>query len=282
MKNRYSNKDFSKNNLPNNRFNLYKDILKNRLSLLFSIGLIVLLFSIPLLLVSIFKKIALINVLNLDISDADKYREFFATNNTFNLLYTLGFIILGVGLSGIYQVVRRLVYGDNIIFKLDFKNGVKSNIKIFLFIFTLIGFINFGFQFIIYYLTDLSRVSYQISIIVIIVLIGILIPIIPILLTSSTIYSLPLYGHIKNSFLLSYRKWYFSFPIGLLNIGLAFLSLIPNDTVYYLFITFMPLVFSPFIILLNVIYSDSLFDEYINKDNFKEIYRKGLSDYASN
>ena len=81
---------------------------------------------------------------------------------------------------------------------------------------------------------------------------------------------------------MSCPKWYFAFPIGLINVGLAFLSLIPNDIAYYLIITFMPLVVSPFIILLNVIFSDSLFDEYINKDNFKEIYRKGLSDYARN
>jgi len=264
-----------KKKLPTTRVLLFFDIIKNRLSLLFSVGLIILLFSIPFIVLSVYYNRYIASI-SLELSDEQIYSTIFTVLNIKNLLFIPASIVLSLALSGVYQIMRRLVFGEGVIIKSDFKKGIKENFYTFMICAIILSILNFIIQYLLF-LNVKSDTGYIIALAIIIALIIIVVPVILLVMNQTTIYNLKLSYKFKNGFLLSFRKFYFTYPLGLLNIGLVLLFLIPNNIVYLCLIGLLPLVVSPFIILLNILVNDSILDEFINKEHFPEIYKKGFN-----
>ena len=268
-----------KNKLPTSRIQLFFDIIKHRFSLLLSIGLSILLFSIPLIILNIWYN-QYISVIDANLSDETIYNMLFTALNIKNLLSIIALAILSIGLSGIYQIIRRLVWGEGIIFFSDFKKGIKENVYTFLVLSLIISLLNFFLQYLIY-LNVQNSFNYKLALGIIIGIIIMIVPIILLVMNQSTIYNLKLSYRFKNGFLLSFRQFYITYPLGILNIGIVLLFYLPSPIFYLVLLIIAPLIIAPFIILINVMVNDSIIDEFINKEHFPEIYHKGFN-YENN
>ena len=267
MKKQTAKKEFTSNDMPHNRLEVFFDILKNRLSTLLLLGFIIFIFSLPLILIDYLTNITLNNIGSHD----TEYFDVQLIIHSQNLLYILGFIILGIGLSGVFKIIRLLIWQEGIIFWADFKDGIKSNCKDFIITALIIGIFNFLFHYI-YYDKELNQYAF----LAIVVAIIFFLPTIIFTLGQTVIYNLNYLAKTKNSFLLAWRVWYTSVPVALLNGGVIFLLLIPNPTTYLILLITLPIIIAPLLILFNTLYTDTQFDNYINKGNFDEIIDKGI------
>ena len=273
MKKKVSKKEFTINEMPHNRPQVFFDIVKNRFSTLLFIGFIVLLFSIPLIITDYLTSIVLSNLKE----TTNDFIEIQIVIHTQNILYIFGLMILAIGLSGSYKIIRMLIWQEGIIFWDDFKAGIKSNCKYFVITALIIGIFNFAFNYI-YYAEKVNQYAFF----AVIVAAVFFLPTVIFTLGQTILYNLP-YLHItKNSFLLAWRMWYTSIPVLLLNASVIVLLLIPNTIVYLILIFTLPLVVSPMLILFNTLYTDTIFDKFINKENFQEIVDKGIYRNGSN
>lgn len=264
-----------KNKMPKNRTELFFDIIKHRFSLLLSIGLTVLFFSLPLIITVSWYNSAVSSVTS-TIDEADTYTKLFSLLNIKNLLLIGGFIILAIGLSGIYQIIKNLGFNEGVIYFGDFKKGLKENSLNFIICALIIGLLNFLFQYV-YFLNAKDNFEYKLTLAILIALIIIMVPIILNVLNQTILYKLKLIHQFKNGFLITFRSFYITYPLGLLNIGVCFLFLINQPIVYLILLGLMPLIISPLLILINVLVNNYLLDQFINKEHFPTIYKKGLN-----
>lgn len=81
---------------------------------------------------------------------------------------------------------------------------------------------------------------------------------------------------LKNAILLAWRNFYTSIPVLLLNVAFIVVPFFIENIAYLVYILLIPILIAPLLIMFNMLYTDTLFDKFINKDNFKEIYDKGI------
>jgi hypothetical protein len=260
-------KDFTEQNMPHNRPEVFKDILTTRFSTLISLGLLLLLFSLPSIIVVLLSNQAIASI-----NKEEKLEAFLKLINTQNLLLIIALLILSIGLAGIYRIIKLLVWQEGFLFWYDFKEGIKQNSKEFLITFLIIGLLNLSGQYI-FLNTDIDKAI----LLILIVVIAFFAPTIVFTLNQSTIYNLSYLGKTKNSFLIGWKNWYTSIPVIILNIMFIILPVfISNPTAYLIVLLVTPLLFGPLLILFNTLYTHHYFDKYINKENFNEIYDKGI------
>lgn len=271
MRKKEVKKDFNESNMPHNRIEVFKDIVFNRSSTLFSLGLMILLFSIPLILALLFSNMALSSLDLSEYSD-EKYNEFLLLINTKNLFSLIGIMVLSLGLSGAYKIIRMLIWQEGIFFINDFFKGIKQNFKGFLLTGFFIGLLNMVCQYL-YYNFKITEYAFMASMIVSIFFI----PTVLFILNQSTIYNLKYKEKFKNALLISWRHFYTSIPILLLNALFIIFPMFINNTIAYMVIILMiPVIIGPLLILFDTLYTDTLLDKYINSIHFKEIYDKGI------
>ncbi len=271
----HQNQDLNSSLLPKTRRAILGELFKYHKSLLFNMGLILLLFSLPLIGVNLWFNIIIEKISLKDLSDNAMYQEMFSALNWKNILYLPAALIFGIGLSGVIQILHRQIWSEDIIIKADFKKGVKSNYLVVAITLSIMCLLNFLLQYLLYLNTN-NTSNYKIALGIVIALCILLAPVIIFMWSSSIIYKLPLLGHLKNSVLFTVRKFYITYPLGLLNIALLVLIDLPIPYITYICFFVLPLIIAPIILCINMLYCDSVFDEFINHEHFPEIYRKGM------
>ena len=261
---------------PKNRRHVLQELLKYHKSLLFNMGLLILLFSFPLIIVNVWANLAMGTIASSNISDEAIYQAMFNALVLKNILYLPAALIFGLGLSGVMQILHQQIWAEDIIIKADFLKGIKSNYLMVAITLIIACLLNFCIQYLLFVNTSFD-INYKIALGIVIALCIITTPIIIMVWSSSIIYHLPLWGHLKNSLLLSMRKSYLMFPLGLLNLLLVGLIALPIGYGVYVCFLLLPLIIAPIMICINLLCCDGVFDEFINQDHFPEIYRKGLS-----
>ncbi len=275
---KFAKTDFTEENLPQTRREQFFSILKNQYKVIFIIGLVLLLLFIPSLVKSVIldytnnNAYAAINAGSLTEQEAmDALKVGFMLGNAIDVvLYPLVFI----GLSGLFRVLKLLVYGDVPFFGYDFKMGVKDNIKPFvltglfialfkmLFNFLIINFSNFPF---------LKIACYFVFMLV-------LLPGLLICLFYSVVYKNKIFRSLRDSCFLYLRgSWRI---LILMIIGFApyiamelCLNLIwIKQIIYGLLLLFVV----PLILLASFMVVNNVFDRAINQVHYPEIVRKGL------
>ncbi len=152
--------EYARNSLPSNRWELFWDIFKGRFGKLVIINLLVVLFSIPLFLLLLFRGNALANLgatypfsqcFGVGYMAPDSIVGFaenivVQVNLVMFLFLPLAVVILAIGISGAAYVMRNMVWTEGIFVANDFWKGIKQNYKQIL----LIGLVySFVFYFII-------------------------------------------------------------------------------------------------------------------------------------
>ena len=135
--------DFARASLPSNRWELFWDIFKGRFGKLIIINLLILLFSLPLIAIILFRYVAVLNygvIYPFSQSFGIGYGALpsmvgipeaieVSVNGSMLLLAPVGFIILAIGLAGGAYVIRNMVWTEGIFVSNDFWRGIKQNIK---------------------------------------------------------------------------------------------------------------------------------------------------------
>lgn len=252
------NPDFNKSMLPKNRFRQYFYLVKNNFINLFKLNLILFLFFIPtiswLIISALFTNYNLTTYLLL------KY------------LPLLIFIPVGfIGLAGINKIILKMILDEVVIFKIDFKNSLKEYIKsyiiyglIFAIIFGIIGlFINISpngiIQVLFIFIFSLYVIFkfYELSI--------------------KMMYKTSNKQLIKNSIIFTFVTIFKNILCLVLSIIPLFLLIIPSIFIWgVVIVLFLLFGFSNMLLIMNLC-NVSSFDKYINKSNYPDTYRKGLS-----
>ncbi len=124
----YAEKDYTVNMLPHTRKEVFFDTLKLQWRGLILLGLIVLLFSIPIHILDIFNAIenSKLNYESVG-GGVETIYQMISMSNIMVLIKVPCYLLLFVGLAGVCRIIRQYAYGENVFFMADFFQGIKQN-----------------------------------------------------------------------------------------------------------------------------------------------------------
>ena len=271
----FSNQDYQYSSLPATRKEAFKDVYRHNFKTILSSGLTLFVFSIPLLIFLFVMDLGKIGM------TPEKYgeEELKSVLLVWDLIVNGGAVLLLyvvlIGLMGIMRVLKLLVWQEGIDFFHDFKVGIKENFKHFSLLYLI---------FAIFYL-----LSYSVYIFVLNFFVGIWLMILYVIIFVSigiwalfvvNVYQCNLWNYLKNAVFFYSKSLLLSIPFVILLIFPFFLVFVPlsifSFTIKYPIILAMLILYYPCLIIIGYLYSLSKFDEFINRENYPEIYRKGL------
>lgn len=254
------------NSFPSTRKALYFDILKKRWRGLFLLSFYFFLGMIPSLVSLICRRIFLP-------LEGDAY-SLFAFNTFYFILFSFGLLFLSIPLGGVLKILKHYSFGEPVFYKDDFLEGTKDSfldlfLSILLFSLILLGSIEICLN---------PSLHIFLKGLFVGVLCFVLFPILLIVINEISIYSNKLRYYIKNAIYLYIKNFFKILLVSILNLLPLFFFLIGNVVIMTTCLILFYLATNPFLLLFDVIYFNYIFDKSINKDHYKEIYRKGLFD----
>lgn len=281
MSKKYKNTDLTIEDLPKNRKEVFFDVCKNRYRMLIFCGIILLISAIPFLALymTMLSEIGKIqqNLASAVVTQETYNQQYFQINLIIPLFMLASSVIIIIVLSGVTRIIHRLAWGEGVAFFYDFFLGIKQNFLSFL----MLIFIGISF-----YVSNLIKTvillnglieTYSVFYYYIPLFINIFLffPIVLLYLMQSVIYKNTFIGKLKNAILLFIKK--FLINVCYMALLSSFLIFIVFATAPYKLIVVSIFIFTfPLWILAYVLIASSIFDEYINIYNYKEIYKKGI------
>ena len=276
-KRRNPNKDYEFSSLPTTRKEAFKDVYKHNFKTIFSCGVTLLLFSLPLIAFLVIMNVGRLGM-NTDIYSEDVLEsvllvwDLILNGGVFVLLY-----IVLIGLMGVMRVLKLLVWQEGINFWHDFRVGIKENIKHMTLFYVICGVIYLAT-----YCVYIFLLNFLIGLGIILLFTIIFLPMIFWSFYSVNVYQTTFLNYVKNGIFFYGRSIHWSLLFVIFIIWPFFAMFIPL-TGYVLFIKYPILIlliifYYPFLLIVGYLYSCSRFDQYINQENYPEIYRKGLYD----
>ena len=278
---KYRSNDFNPNDLPNNRWEQFKDIFKIEWRTLLYIGIFLLLTSLPLVAFLIYRNSFLISLKGIleenNIVESEQYLYLFLANIASVVIEFILSILLIIGLAGSQRVIRHLVWEEGVLFKRDIIDGIKKNFlsffKISLLVFVIILVTTISDFLIALYVNAPADTIIQIVIDVFDIFI--FLPMLSLAISMNTIYDISIKKTISNSFVLGMRYYLYNIPFILLFLGLYMAFYIPNIIVMAIvFIVLIALVL-PIVLLGWYLVHINIYDKTIN-NSYKEYQYKGL------
>ena len=273
--------DFTPDKLPGTRWQLFKDIFFGRFGALVKINLLTLLFCLPaiawMVIMTMLKQmdgsvlpysgnIGVGYPITGDVTSLGESRAFSYDLQTYLVLIPL-IVIAGIGLSGAFYVMRRLVWGEGTSVGGHFFRGIKQNFLPFLWSSLFLGvslFIVMANIGIYNYMDSVHAVLRVVGIVISMIQFFFILSMMLFLTTQAVTYKLKTWGLIKNSFL---------FTIALLpqNLIMLFLSAIPVLLLIFLptiirmfFLVIFVLIGFSYIMLVWTVYAHWAYDRFIN------------------
>ena len=272
---RNPNVDYDLSSLPATRKEAFKDVYRHNFKTIFTSGLFLLLFSLPLIVFLIGMNVARLGI-NLDRYSPETLDSVLLV---WDLILNCGVAILlyvvVIGLMGVMRIIKLLVWQEGINFRHDFNVGVKENFKYFS-LFYLFGALIYLLTYAVY----LFLLSFVFGIALLILFIVLFVPLLFWCYMTVNVYQTTLGNYLKNTMFFYTKTVGLSLLFTLLAIWPFFVVLLPSNA-YILFIKFpilivMLLMYYPFLLVVGTLYAFSKYDFHINKDDYPEIYQKGL------
>lgn len=191
----------------------------------------------------------------------------------------LAYLLLSLAFAGSVRIIKNIVYNEGVLFKEDFIKGIKMYWKSFMLAFGIYGFtraILKGIDLLTINSTD-TKISILIGVVTALFYVVIL-PLMYISLAFSIYYTDGFAKRLVTSF-----KLYISNILGLLAfipwmLALYYLlPLIPQFAIRIVVELAILIVAAPLFVLFFHLFMVHVFDKAINKNQFPELYRKGLS-----
>lgn len=275
-----SSMDFNKSMLPHNRKELFFDIIKNHYRDLMVIGLILLAFSIPLLVVSFFSDYQIFILGTKDLEEATYNQYVISYSFYMNLFKALALSILGVGVGAVIKVIKNLCYLEPVFLGYDLKSGLKNNWLSMSVLFFIIGIFNAATMLLIQNLLLIEALWASAVIgVTLTVVFMILYPPLMLMIPHISIYTNKFHKRLFSSFFMYVR--YFLPTLGIfILVGLPFLLfLIPEPYFIFKYMAFaiLCIFLIPICYVIVFLYSSHVFDKCINQYHFPELVDKGIN-----
>lgn len=266
--------------LPTTRPQLLKDTLRYRFFEIVLLSIYCFLFLIPSIVWLIFGGYLFINA---------------KTHTIYEIMFIQGInipliMIFGIGVAGCFYVTKKISFQEGESINHDFFYGIRKNFKMFLLIYFIIGFLYFLLETGVYLINNyegwnsilkgaLEGIMYGIFILFIMILFF--------MQTQTILYNATFTQLFKNALK-------FTFGSFLKNLGIFAILLFPffiyefvpaiNNINYFQYAMFglEGVFYFGFSFLIFTLYSNSIFDVTINKNQFPEYIRKGLNDENKN
>ena len=275
--------DLTIEDMPHNRLQVFFDIIKVRWDILLYIGLILFLFFIPLIIALFTENIFVSNLYELFVKgniNEETYRiNLFQTNLIFTLIESIAILLIALPLSGIIRIYRLLCFYEGIIFFRDLFKGIKDNIKQVVVVFIIDVLLFIATKLSINYLIASGNNDFINTFIFFLpaFLFGILIlPISLLHILQVAIYNNKYFENVKNSFVLYFKSGFTSFGVTLLLFSPLFLFFINAIYTPIILLSLYALLFIPLAVLFAFLHANWIFDKYINKSQYPEIFDKGI------
>lgn len=264
--------------LPINRWQLFKFTYRNHLSLIIKLSLMIAIFSIPLFTFLIVKSVfanALLSQINQD-NELIILQRYYYQEIILDIFYIPCFVILAVGLSGGFFVMKKYLYQEGFIFFKDFRNGMKKS-KEFILSTLILSIILYLLLFLKNFFSYINFQYYIPLSIFVFIIIFLLVNVFIFTYCQIHIYSNNIFHLIKNALCFSFNQL---FKVSLINLITIFPLVLfmnfQNAVLKIIIILIYFIIGFGNCLLITMLYSCSVFDELINKDRFPSIYRKGL------
>ena len=280
---KFATSDYLYSSLPNTRKDAFKDVYKHNFLTILKCGVALLVSLIPILVFSIFMDVGRLGMTTAYYSEEDLIGVLLLWNILRCVGLSLLFIIMVLILSGVLRVLKLVVYQEGVDFFYDLKVGIKEN-----FVHMLVFYLIYLF---IYNVTNTLQLLFLNPYIGLVVLSFFFLIFTPILLwgfITIAVYQTKFWDYIKNGTFFFVKTVGFSMLYVFMIIWPFILSTLISDSLisipispFYIAIKnviyiVMSLFYYPCLIIIGLLYASSEFDKYINKDNYPEIYRKGL------
>ena len=264
--------------LPINRWQLFKFTYRNHLSLIIKLSLMIAIFSIPLFTFLIVKNVfanALLSQINQD-NELIILQRYYYQEIILDIFYIPCFVILAIGLSGGFFVMKKYLYQEGFTFFKDFRNGMKKS-KEFILSTLILSIILYLLLFLKNFFSYINFPYYIPLSIFVFIIIFLLVNVFIFTYCQIHIYSNNIFHLIKNSLCFSFNQL---FKVSLINLITIFPLVLfmnfQNAVLKIIIILIYFIIGFGNCLLITMLYSCSVFDELINKDRFPSIYRKGL------
>lgn len=268
MKKKCAQIDYTEGYAPHNRKQVFFDCYKVRFLLLFELGLLSLLFLLPLLILCLSEDSNLAVLYSMAETDKELCA---AIRRLYSLVKIPGFAVFGVGVAGIIRLLRQLIWGEGIFFWEDFLLGVKQNGKVYTLFFLFLGFANSGN-------VILSTMGFGIpEYVFLAVCLLLVLPVSIWMLLQTCVYDMKFVEKFRNAL----RFYILTFPktlvLLILTLALLSLSLIQVPLIKYIAILIAVLFLEIPLCMLWLLFACSAFDKYINEKAYPELMNRGMA-----
>lgn len=274
MKQKVAKTDFSEQNLPHNRKEVFFDCVKLYWQKLLLLGLIMLACAVPLLTVS-----AVCDTVQQGLSrqlvdgviDKVAYNGQTAWLRFAEALIDIPcYVIVCVGLSGTVRVTRQMIWAEPLFFANDFADGIKQNWLTFCLCGFLVSLLNVYLAF-----AESSGgglpAYLPLGVVTIVVL-----PTALWMMAASSVYNIGIGKNITNSFVLYIKTPFVTWLFVALFASVAIPGLIGFVALRCILLAVFIVVLLPALVMLWQLVCYSYFDKFINKQAYPEIVDKGI------
>lgn len=274
MKQKVAKTDFSEQNLPHNRKEVFFDCVKLYWQKLLLLGLIMLACAVPLLTASAVcdtVQQGLSRQLEDGVIDKVAYNGQTAWLRFAEALIDIPcYVIVCVGLSGTVRVTRQMIWAEPLFFANDFADGIKQNWLTFCLCGFLVSLLNVYLAF-----AESSGgglpAYLPLGVVTIVVL-----PTALWMMAASSVYKIGIGKNITNSFVLYIKTPFVTWLFVALFASVAIPGLIGFVALRCIFLAVFIVVLLPAFVMLWQLVSYSYFDKFINKQAYPEIVDKGI------
>lgn len=267
-KQKVAKNDFTEDNLPHNRVEMFFDIIKQRYDVLLMIGVMMLFFSLPFLAVEAIGEITYINMLKEGITSSE---ELYALRQTISLINLGPTAVFGFVLSGLMRIVRNLVWGEPIFFRKDFFSGIRQNWIFFVFVFLIIAII----RLLLSYVDGLIQNDFVRAVPTVLCL-ALLLPVGLYVLSATVVYKDGFLAILKNSLKFFVKSAPVCFLFVFVIVGVFYINYI-GLLILRLALSVVAIVaVLPLYLVGWTLYSHSIFDKMVNSTSYPEYVDKGI------
>lgn len=265
-------KDYSSGDLPSNRRQVFKFAYKQRWLTLFNTNFLAMLFVLPYILLEIMIYISKLNGGEKDVSQINSELL------SITVLRIPFMALAGVGIAGMVYVIRKICWDETLSLKKDFFRGVKTSGGQFAWIGAVLAVCMYVFEALLnaFGQSEGSFLTFYVIFTIYLLCIFILIVVIYHMGLCS-MYNVGFLSSLKSAILLTFKRMFFNLLMiitAILPISIWFI--IPITTTYFIGVTILIFGGISFSVLTCFLFTNKVFDDFINKNEYPEYVNKGL------
>ena len=262
--------DYTEADFPATRKEVFSECYREHFSLIFRLGLVCFLALIPVLITMLLRDIYIIGVVEglAEKTDEKIAAVYYQADAVFGLFQIGANALFAALFAGVIQILRQLLWNEPVFFGDDFKKGIKSNSLRYFAVAFLLSLTNYALN-----MLSGSLVTYILSGVFIVMIL----PVSAWFSLQGIYYKSGVLESIKNA-VLFYIK---TLPVTILLLVCTTVPFLLANSITLILakcavIIVLALLYIVPLAMCWMLYATHVFDKFVNKENYPEIYRKGM------